>query len=129
MTVLGVKTSDNRPVPANATIRSPVPVLDPPGRAFRWEADMAAATAVRVSKDILEDRWHGLLEDALDPSELQGQLDGLLYGLIGGVARVDYRNRPTDTPETAEVDRLVDEIQNYIHGLVVARVDEKGLAR
>jgi hypothetical protein len=94
------------------------------GVLFGGCAMSATDTPVKVSREILEDRWAGLMDVDLDPSELNGKLWKSFEELYNGVARTV----PDDNGLYADQD-LVSELLGVVRAHVIRRVDELGIAQ
>jgi hypothetical protein len=88
---------------------------------------MATATASRISRETLEDRYQGLMfigtgEPPLenwDWAKPQQRLSAALTDIVGNVARCHYD----------DVGQINDELRDIIREHVIRRIDELGLAR
>ncbi len=67
----------------------------------------------RLPRMILEDRYTGLLDGAVRPARLQGDLDRVLRGLLEGLVR---------QPLTEAQGAVVVELETLLHQAIVDRV-------
>ena len=82
-----------------------------------------------VSREVLEDRWEGLMERGLDPTKLRLQLDRVLQDVYVGLSRQGWNGelkQPSGRPGDGDVTDAVDAL---IRDEMIRRIDEAGLAR
>lgn len=84
---------------------------------------MTTATAPVISREILEDRWRGLVDDGEDLGELGVELTNVLGKVIIAVARNDD-DRAAPGSGTLEIECLT-----VLHDRILDGIVEIGLAR
>jgi hypothetical protein len=90
---------------------------------------MATATAPAITRDMLEDRYVGLLHDGNNPSELQDRLDDVLWDLVAGVARRATKGPEADTSDHPFDEGIVDRCEAEVRRIILDELESRGVAR
>ncbi|MDP8905508.1 MAG: hypothetical protein M3N29_09410 [Chloroflexota bacterium] len=86
----------------------------------------------RVPRELLEDRWTGLMEDGLNPTELRDRLTTVLFDLATGLTRRDVGasdNVMVDgTPTGIDVVLEMDGLEAAIREWLIERASRPGVS-
>lgn len=83
----------------------------------------ATATVDRPSPAMLEDRWVGLMEQGLNPSDLQNDLDRILTRIVEGMLR-----RSTNDLNGDRDGKLIDELEKAIRDRILEYGEREAMA-